>query len=84
MYCKHCGKIIDNDSVFCCECGGKVTPYNEHNNQSRKVSNSDNNGKKIVRNGETYTIRDGVLFDEDGWDVGRLPHGYIHGYGDTV
>ena len=47
-------------------------------------SASDNNGKKIVRNGETYTIRDGILFDEDGWDVGRLPHGYVHGYGDMV
>ena len=23
-YCKHCGKPIDVDSQFCCECGGEV------------------------------------------------------------
>lgn len=23
-YCKHCGKPIDADSQFCCECGGEV------------------------------------------------------------
>ena len=24
MYCKHCGKEIPNDAVFCCYCGKKL------------------------------------------------------------
>mgnify|MGYP003305899313 CR=1 FL=1 len=84
MYCKHCGEIIDDDSTYCCKCGKKVVPQNEPSKRVRVSSVSDNDGKKIVRNGETLTIRNGILFDEDGWDVGRVPPGYTPGWGDPL
>ena len=84
MYCKHCGKLIDDDSNFCSKCGRKVAPYSEPTIGQRTYSKSNNDGKKIVRNGETLTIRNGLLFDEDGWDVGRIPYGYDADWGDPL
>ena len=84
MYCKHCGELIDNDSTFCCKCGKRVAPCSEPKRAQSMSSVSNNDGKKIVRNGETLTIRNGILFDEDGWDVGRVPHGYQAGWGDPL
>jgi len=81
MYCKHCGKPIDDDSTFCCHCGRKVEPYNESNMRPKDTYVSNNDGKKIVINGETYTIRNGILFDEDGWDAGRVPSSYCANWG---
>ena len=31
MYCKHCGKVIADDSKFCQHCGGKQTVESERN-----------------------------------------------------
>ena len=28
MFCKHCGKLVDDNSVFCEFCGGKITADN--------------------------------------------------------
>ena len=84
MYCKHCGKSIDNDSTFCCHCGRRVMSYNQPERNHNISSVSNNDGKKIVRNGETLTIRNGILFDEDGWDRGRVPHGYSPDWGDPL
>lgn len=75
MYCKHCGELIDNDSTFCKKCGKRVAPCGEPRQRTSISTVSSNDGKKIVRNGETLTIRNGILFDEDGWDVGRIQSG---------
>lgn len=40
MYCKHCGREIDNDSEFCKECGGKQSnfDYEPKNNDEKQES----------------------------------------------
>ena len=43
MYCRFCGKQIDDDSNFCSQCGGKLTETNkrdsiEKNHESNKLS----------------------------------------------
>lgn len=38
---------------------------------------SDYNGRQFEVDGEVFTFRDGVLFDEDGMDVAIFPNGYI-------
>ena len=75
MYCKYCGKLIDNDSIFCFKCGKRVAQDSEPRKGMSSSAISSNDGRKIVRNGETLTIRNGILFDEDGWDVGRIQSG---------
>lgn len=73
MYCKYCCKPVENDSIFCRHCGRKLVEK-----ESRQyVSSFDKEARTIVINGERYTVRsDGVIFDEDGWDVGRAPSNY--------
>ena len=84
MYCKHCGALSDIDSTFCYKCGKRVAKYTEPREGTSTSFNSNNDGRKVVRNGETLTIRNGLLFDEDGWDGGRVPHGYISDWGDPL
>ena len=43
MYCRFCGKQIDDDSVFCVHCGKKLTETNksdskEQNHKSNNLS----------------------------------------------
>lgn len=40
MYCKFCGKIIDNDSRFCVHCGAKLFSDNESSQEQNKKDNS--------------------------------------------
>lgn len=42
MYCKNCGKEIDNDSKFCVNCGLKVSPKTKH-----KTTSEDKNSKTL-------------------------------------
>ncbi len=37
MYCKHCGKEIDDDSTFCKHCGGKLNPQPQENVNSNVI-----------------------------------------------
>ena len=46
MYCKHCGKIIDNNSTFCKYCGKKLEEKHKVNFVFTKP--------KIIRSIETY------------------------------
>ena len=39
MYCKKCGKQIDDDSAFCVHCGNNINPKNkEQENEQNKPS----------------------------------------------
>jgi predicted nucleic acid-binding Zn ribbon protein len=38
MYCKYCGKIIDDDSKFCSECGNSISIENKAGHLSDKSS----------------------------------------------
>lgn len=40
MYCKHCGAKIDDNSVFCEECGNKVTPLNNNSTTNVQLENN--------------------------------------------
>ena len=45
MFCKQCGKEIDNDASFCSFCGAKVT---------LRKSDSNKNARKVVFSGEVH------------------------------
>ena len=40
MYCKNCGKVISDDSVFCSYCGSKLTANCNNNSTNHQVSNN--------------------------------------------
>ena len=74
MYCKHCGKFIDDDSKFCSSCGKSqsfIGSSCERSQASRE--NSRKSGTYKAPNGKSYKVKDGIMYDEDGWDVGRVP-----------
>ena len=39
MFCKYCGKQIDDDSKFCKECGKNLVDHTANNNYSFSISN---------------------------------------------
>lgn len=47
MYCKYCGKVIDNDSTFCMYCGKSLS----NNTNEEQIS------AKIKSNGKDKEIR---------------------------
>ena len=59
MYCKHCGKLISDDSSFCQFCGGKQTNNNISTDDGlNKTAQSLNvNGNINVSNNETLLNR---------------------------
>ena len=61
MYCKYCGKKIDNDSIFCSYCGKNISSKIAKNND---FENSDYEPVRTVKNGIIY---------EDGYSVGKVP-----------
>lgn len=71
MYCKHCGKRIDDDSSFCSSCGKSQRSIDSSCGRNRE--NSRKNGTYNAPNGKSYKVKDGIMYDEDGWDVGRVP-----------
>lgn len=68
MYCKYCGKPIETDSIFCCHCGRKLTDE-AVKETPRYMSTAAKEARTVIRDGETYTIRNGIVFDEEGFDV---------------
>lgn len=60
MFCKYCGSVIDPDSNYCPSCGKCLT-------------NTHSSSKKVTINGKSYSVKNGILYDKDGWDVGRVP-----------
>ena len=74
MFCKYCGKKIDGDSVFCMFCGKKVNDHKVKENDYGKTHKPvKQNGTYTAPDGKTYTVRNRILYDENGWDVGRVP-----------
>lgn len=80
MYCRFCGKKIEDDSRFCKYCGRKLESssncsYSSDSNHSYSSSSSSNERNGIYRgtDGKQYTVIDGIMYNEDGWDVGRVP-----------
>jgi hypothetical protein len=65
MYCRKCGKVIDNNSKFCPECGeptGTVPPYeNTCYNQNQQYSNTCAMPKKDVGMTLIFAIVGGLL-----------------------
>ena len=75
MFCKYCGKKIDTDSVFCMFCGKRVNGHNERKVKENYLEETHDheNGTYTAPDGKTYTVRNRILYDKDGWDVGRVP-----------
>ena len=40
---------------------------------AKRVENSRKSGTYKAPNGKSYKVKDGTMYDEDGWDVGRVP-----------
>ena len=40
MYCKNCGRVIDDDSKVCCHCGCKLNEIDITNTQNTEANNS--------------------------------------------
>ncbi len=59
MFCKYCRSVIDSDSNYCPNCGKCLTTHSS--------------SKKVTINGEKYSVKNGILYDKDGWDVDRAP-----------
>ncbi|UAL07184.1 MAG: zinc ribbon domain-containing protein [Candidatus Methanogranum gryphiswaldense] len=66
MYCRRCGKVIDNNSKFCPECGeptGTVPPYgNTCYNQNQQYNNTCTMPKKDVGVTVILALVGGLLF----------------------
>ena len=74
MFCKYCGKKIDDDSIYCMFCGKKLKKNNTREEDSIKQSKGvKQNGTYTAPDGKKYTVRNRILYDEDGWDVGKVP-----------
>lgn len=77
MFCKYCGKKIDDDSVFCRFCGKKINgdkvKENDHENTYEPCEPVRQDGIYASPDGEVYKVRNRILYDEDGWDVGKVP-----------
>ena len=55
MYCIHCGKEIDDDSIFCTNCGQQVTFASNSNTKTEKTvkPNAEENNSSTSENSET-------------------------------
>lgn len=71
MFCKYCGEKIDQDSIFCSFCGRNIKETTNTNVESLRTKLND--GTYTAPNGQTYKVKDRIMYDEDGWDVGRVP-----------
>ncbi len=61
MFCKHCGKLIDNDSAFCMYCGGSQN--NNNRNDEPTQINPISKSRLFRRIHITKTsIADGIIF----------------------
>lgn len=49
-YCNHCGKMLDDDAVFCSNCGQSTinnnSSYNGYQNQNQQYNQSNNNSSE--------------------------------------
>ena len=74
MFCKYCGKKIDDDSISCMYCGKKLNGHKSRENDYEKLHESvRKKGTYTAPDGKTYKVVDGILYDENGWDVGKVP-----------
>lgn len=79
MYCRFCGKKIEDDSRFCKYCGKNLKTKSKASNSSSTHSYSyssnsnERNGTYRGTDGKQYKVKNGIMYDEDGWDVGRVP-----------
>ena len=69
MFCKYCGKKIEDDSIFC-----KFCRKQQNKTYTAPVGETvKRDGTYTAPDGKTYKVKDRVLYDDDGWDVGRVP-----------
>lgn len=61
MYCKYCGKKIDDDSIFCSYCGKNISK------NSAKYHEDESLSYKAER-----IIKDGIIYEND-YSVGKVP-----------
>lgn len=54
MYCRHCGAVIPDDSVFCSKCGKNVSEIEQHTEDILPENNSQNTDEKFVGELEWY------------------------------
>ena len=73
MFCKYCGKRIDDDSIFCNFCGKKLSRQEEKEyKETHELVKQ--NGTYTAPDGKVYTVKNRILYDEEGWDVGKVPN----------
>lgn len=75
MFCRYCGKKIESDSIFCKFCGKKLK-----NKKNTDISDTEQNTKQpqhdgtyTAPDGVTYIVKDRIMYDEKGYNVGRVP-----------
>ena len=65
MYCIHCGKEIDDDSIFCTNCGQQVTFASNSNTKTEKTvkpnAEENNSSTKGFSSAETQTFTPRII-----------------------